>query len=186
MADYSMDQFIADVKAVQAAHTDPKDILQRVAPLAQKIADAKDWVNDSHYRVEESQGIGITVIHEEPEDLLVETVCWSPGGGVLPHDHQTWGCVVGIDGAEKNVTWLRKDDGRKEGSADLENYHEMVMRHGDICTLLPNDIHSVHNEGDVPSVSLHIYGRSLAFTDRHEFDPEVKVVRPCPKRKRND
>ena len=36
------------------------------------------------------------------------------------------------------------------------------MRHGDICTLLPNDIHSVHNEGDVPSVSLHIYGRSLA------------------------
>ena len=60
------------------------------------------------------------------------------------------------------------------------------MRHGDICTLLPNDIHSVHNEGDVPSVSLHIYGRSLAFTDRHEFDPEVKVVRPCPKRKRND
>ena len=81
MADYSMDQFIADVKAVQAAHTDPKDILQRVAPLAQKIADAKDWVNDSHYRVEESQGIGITVIHEEPEDLLVETVCWSPGGG---------------------------------------------------------------------------------------------------------
>ena len=34
-----MDQFIADVKAVQAAHADPKDILQRVAPLAQ-IADA--------------------------------------------------------------------------------------------------------------------------------------------------
>ena len=48
------------------------------------------------------------------------------------------------------------------------------MRHGDICTLLPNDIHSGHNEGDVPSVSLHIYGRSLAFTDRREFDPEMK------------
>ena len=31
-----MDQFIADVKAVQAAHTDPKDILQRVAPLANR------------------------------------------------------------------------------------------------------------------------------------------------------
>ena len=37
-----------------------------------------DWVNDSHYRVEDRKGIGITVIHEEPEDLLVETVCWSP------------------------------------------------------------------------------------------------------------
>lgn len=186
MSAYSMDQFIADVKAVQAQHSDPKEILQRVAPLAKKIADAKDWVNDSHYRVEESQGIGITIIHEEPEDLLVETVCWSPGGGVLPHDHKTWGCVVGIDGAEKNVTWLRRDDGSKEGYADLENYHEMVMKHGDVCTLLPDDIHSVHNEGTVPSVSLHIYGKSLAITNRNEYDPEAKVVRPCPKRKRND
>ena len=127
MSAYTMDEFIADVKAVQVAHTDTKEILQRVAPLAKKIADTKDWVNDSHYRVEESQGIGITIIHEEPEDLLIETVCWSPGGGVLPHDHKTWGCVVGIDGAEKNITWLRKDDGSKEGYADLENFHEMVM-----------------------------------------------------------
>ena len=38
MADYSMDQFIADVKAVQATHSDAKEILQRVAPLAQRIA----------------------------------------------------------------------------------------------------------------------------------------------------
>ena len=101
MAGYTMGQFIADVKDVQAAHSDPKEILQRVAPLAKKIADADAWLNDSHYRVEQSQGIGITIIHEEPEDLLVETVCWSPGGGVLPHDHKTWGCVVGIDGAVK-------------------------------------------------------------------------------------
>ena len=82
MADYSMDEFISDVKAVQAAHTDTKEILQRIAPLAKKIADTKDWVDESHYRVEESQGIGITIIHEEPEDLLIETVCWSPGGSV--------------------------------------------------------------------------------------------------------
>lgn len=186
MAGYSMQQFIADVKAVQAQHTDGREILKRVAPLARKIAAEKGWVNDSHYRCDEAQGIGITVLHEEPENLLVETVCWLPGRGVLPHDHQTWGCVVGIDGAERNTTWLRRDDGRKEGFADLENYHETVMRHGDVCTLLPDDIHSVHNDGAAPSLSLHIYGRSLAVTDRHEFDPAAKVMRPCPKRKRND
>ena len=80
MSAYTMDEFIADVKMVQSVHTDPKEVLQRIAPLAKKIADTKDWVNDSHYRVEESQGIGITIIHEEPENLLIETVCWSPGG----------------------------------------------------------------------------------------------------------
>ena len=97
MAGYTMGQFIADVKDVQAAHSDPKEILQRVAPLAKKIADADAWLNDSHYRVEQSVGIGITIIHEEPGGLQVSTVCWPPGGGVLPHDHKTWGCVVGID-----------------------------------------------------------------------------------------
>ena len=51
VAGYTMGQFIADVKDVQVAHSDPKEILQRVAPLAKKIADDKAWLNDSHYRV---------------------------------------------------------------------------------------------------------------------------------------
>lgn len=43
-----MGEFIADVKNIQAAQSDPKEILQRVAPLAKKIADNKEWPNDSH------------------------------------------------------------------------------------------------------------------------------------------
>ena len=78
MADYTMGEFIADVKDIQAAQSDPKEILQRVAPLAKKIADDKAWLNDSHYRVEQSVGIGITIIHEETGGLQVATVCWPP------------------------------------------------------------------------------------------------------------
>ena len=48
MADYTMGEFIADVKDVQVAHSDPKEILQRVAPLAKRIADADAWLHDSH------------------------------------------------------------------------------------------------------------------------------------------
>ena len=51
---------------------------------------------------------------------------------------------------------------------------------------MPDDIHSVRNLGDTPTLSLHIYGKSLAITNRNEYDPEAKIVRPCPKRKRND
>ena len=186
MSNYTMDQFITDVKTIQLGETDHKNILQGIAPLAKEIANSREWVNETHYRIDETQGIGITIIHEEPENLLIETVCWSPGGGVLPHDHQTWGCVVGIAGVEKNISWLRRDDGSREGYANLEKFQELVMQYGDVCTLLPDDIHSVRNEGDVPSLSLHVYGKSLAITDRHEFDPEAKIVRPCPKRRRND
>jgi len=58
------------------------------------------------------------------------------------------------------------------------------MRHGTLCTLLPHEIHSVHNEGETTSLSLHIYGRSLNLVARNEFVPEENIVRPCPQRKR--
>ena len=45
MSAYTMDEFIADVKAVQAGHTDTKEILQRVAPLAKKIANTITMLN---------------------------------------------------------------------------------------------------------------------------------------------
>ena len=89
--------------------------------MASPAGERKPWKTLRAASGHWSQGIGITIIHEEPEDLLVETVCWSPGGGVLPHDHKTWGCVVGIDGAEKNVTWLRKDDGQFAARVRVDN-----------------------------------------------------------------
>ncbi len=186
MTGYSIDEFVRDVKAVKAEHGDDREVLQRVQPLAQRLVANKSWVTDDHYRCDEAQGMGISVLHEEPEELLVETVCWMPGRAVLPHDHKTWGVVVGIDGEERNVNWLRKDDGETAGQAKIEAYHEVIIRDGDACALLPDDIHSIHNDGATPSLSLHVYGKSLAITNRNEFDPEADVIRPCPNRVRND
>ena len=51
-------------------------------------------------------------------------------------------------------------------------------------TFRPDDIHSIRNDSDRPSLSLHLYGRSLAKTDRSEFNPLAGTVAPCPKRVR--
>ena len=59
------------------------------------------------------------------------------------------------------------------------------MSDGIVCTLLPHEIHSVRNEGETTSLSLHIYGRNLGEVERNEFVPEENIVRPCPQRKRN-
>ena len=100
MADYTMGEFIANVKDIQAAQSDPKEILQRVAPLAKKIAGVKAWLNDSHYRVEQSVGIGITIIHEEPGGLQVATVLATRRRCPTARS-QDLGCVVGIDERRK-------------------------------------------------------------------------------------
>ncbi|MEK9722386.1 MAG: cysteine dioxygenase family protein [Rhodospirillaceae bacterium] len=125
------------------------------------------------------------MLSAEPDDtIVVQTVAWLPGRGVAPHDHQTWGVVVGIEGAERNVNWRRLDDGARPDYAEIEVAEDLTVGNGDVVTLLPDDIHSVRNESEATSLSLHLYGRALSKTERFEFDPITNVRRICPQRKR--
>jgi len=185
MSDTMIADFVADLKAATAGIDDPAAVIARVSPLMDRLAADTSWVKPAYYQCDGDQGFGITILNEEPDHtLLVEVICWLPGRGVAPHDHQTWGVVVGIDGAEVNVDWARRDDGTKPGYADLEIAKETVVSRGDVVGLMPDDIHGVRNDGDVPSVSLHVYGRTLATLNRSEFEPITKTQRPCPQRKR--
>lgn len=184
-AERAIADFVAELRGITAASTDEREIIQKIRPLARRLAEDTSWVKPAFYDCDEAQGFGISILHEEPDTLLVEAIAWLPGRGVAPHDHQTWGVVVGLDGDETNVNWERRDDGSRPGYADLAVRNEVIVRRGDVLGFLPDDIHSVQNGGEQASLSLHIYGKSLAHIDRSEFDPERKIERPCPKRVRN-
>ena len=125
-------------------------------------------------------------MHEGADyEFLVETVFRLPGRGVTPHDHKTWSVVVGLDGMETNTNWHRKDDGVKPAYADLEARNDVTRTRGQTCTFMLDDNHSVHNDGDTPVRSLHVYGRSLSQTGRFEFDPAAKAVKSCATRERS-
>jgi predicted metal-dependent enzyme (double-stranded beta helix superfamily) len=180
---YAVSDFVADLGRLSAAHTDDKALLPEIAPLVKKLATSPGWVKPDFYDLDDETGIGITVVHEEEDHtLLVETVAWGSGQGVLPHDHQTWGVVAGIDGNERNVLWKRTDDGSEPGHAKVEVHRETRVGAGDVIGFLGDDIHSVNNDGEATSLSLHVYGKSLSHVDRNEFVPDENVVRPCPKR----
>ncbi len=192
MTDKAIAEFVTELKAAAgagagegAANQAPAAVMARVAPLLARMAADTAWVRPEYYECDENQGFGITVLHEEPDHtFLVEAICWLPGRGVAPHDHQTWGMVVGIDGVEVNVDWRRSDDGTKPGFADIENALETAVDNGVIVRFEPDDIHSVRNDSDKPSLSLHVYGRTPSMLARSEFDPINKVQRPCPQRQR--
>lgn len=174
---------VAALNVITADETDPAEIIEHLKPIAVKLAENTSWVRPEFCHVDELQGIGIHVINQEENDSnLVEAISWLPGLGVAPHDHQTWGVVVGIDGTEINTEWRRLDDGSEPGFAELEITRETRVCRGDMVAFLPNDIHSVRNDSDRPSLSLHIYGRVLANLERSEFDPINKRQYPCPQR----
>lgn len=179
------DRFIDEVRAAVTDTPDPAVAAGRVVPLMRAMAADRSWIRPEFYGVDAQQGFGIVVLHEEPGDgFLIETICWGPGRGVAPHDHRTWGAVVGLDGSEVNVDWRRLDDGRLPGRATLEKAAETVIGPGVVKTFAPADIHSVRNDSDRPSLSLHVYGRNLARLDRSEFNPLAGTEAPCPKRTR--
>ncbi len=183
---YFLNDFVSDLRLITAKERNDERIVSRVIPLAKKLAIEADWSDPCFRDCDEHQGFGIAILNEDiGNTLMVETICWLPGRGVAPHDHQTWGIVIGIEGQETNINWTRHDDGTRLGFADLTIEEELVIGPTDACSFMPNDIHSVRNTGKIPSLSLHVYGYSPGSRNRSEFDPLNKIIRPCPQRVRN-
>jgi predicted metal-dependent enzyme (double-stranded beta helix superfamily) len=170
-------RFVRDLRAITTASS-PGAIIAQLRPVVQQQAISRKWVQPDHYTCDAVQGFGVHVLHEEVDQTLwVVAFSWLPGGGAPPHDHRTWAVVAGVEGVEKNTYWRRLDDGRRPGHAELAPIGEQVVGPGDVVAFLPDAIHSVTNETDRVSLSLHVYGRNLNRVGRSQFDPEKQTER---------
>ena len=175
MTAYDLPQFIADLQDIAASETDEKRIVMRVAPLAKRLADDPHWVKPDYYECCPDQGFGVHLLHEDEDHRnAIFVVSWLPNRGIKPHNHNTWAVVAGIAGAESETLWRRTDDGTRPGHAELERCGGGTVHPGDLSCLLSDDIHSVWNDSDRTSISLHVYGRHLNYTGRSQFDPDAK------------
>lgn len=179
MSDYDVAQYAADLRMITAEETDDKAKLQRIVPLARKLAATPDLIQPQHYERDAEQGVGVHLLHEEDDhSLAVFVISWEPGRHVPPHNHNSWAVVVGLEGEEHNVCWRRTDDGAKDGYAELERDTDSFMHRGDFVAMLPEDIHSVHNDSDAVALSLHTYGMHINHSGRSQFDPAAKTESP--------
>jgi quercetin dioxygenase-like cupin family protein len=55
---------------------------------------------------------------------------------------------------------------------------EKVCGEGDVLAMPRGVIHSVWNETDAVTLSLHIYGKHVNFTGRSQFDPAKRTETP--------
>jgi predicted metal-dependent enzyme (double-stranded beta helix superfamily) len=173
---YTLDQFVADLRRTTAECRDEREILSRVRRLAPKLALAEGWVQRKYYEADSEQGFGVHVLHEEPDHTLaVFAVSWLPSRGTPAHDHGTWAVIVGVDGAEKNVFWERADDRSRPGYAELRRIGEKLADRGDVVAMPAGAIHSVVNESDRVTLSLHVYGKHVNHTERSQFDPAQRT-----------
>ncbi|MFQ5757459.1 MAG: hypothetical protein ACE5H7_15375 [Acidiferrobacterales bacterium] len=176
---YSLSDYVNDLRAITAKTQDDEAIIRQVRPLAKRMAESKDWLDQRYYECDEEQGFGVHLLHEEADHTLaIFAVAWLPGRGTPPHDHGTWAVVAGVDGPEKNIFWKREDDGSRAGYAKLEHNGERIFGEGEVVAFLPREIHTVWNDSDAVTLSLHTYGKHINFTGRSQFDPEKNTATP--------
>lgn len=171
--------FISDLKALNIQLQDDNTNIALVSEILARCIVDKSWLDERFYYVDPDIGFSSWLIHEEKDHTLaVNIVAWQSGREIIPHDHQTWGVVGSIIGVEKNYFWKRVDDGSRPGYAEIIREQTAIIRPGGLISFLPNDIHSVINESGDVAISLHVYGKNLNYTGRHQYDPVNNLMQP--------
>ncbi len=173
---YSLQDYVEDLRRIAGETDDEEQIIAQLGPLAQQVVRHTDWLQPKHYEADAEQGFGVHLLHEEPDHTLaVFVVSWLPGRGTPAHDHGTWAVVAGVEGVERNIRYARRDDGRREGYAELDVKQDFQAREGELVCMKTGGIHAVHNETDRVTLSLHTYGKHINHTNRSQFDPEART-----------
>ncbi len=175
---YTLSEYVADLRAIVAETNDEAQIMRSVRPLAQKfVANSETWFKSEFTRYDPARGTGLNVLNEEDDhSLMVFTGCLSPGYVSKVHDHGTWAVVVGIQGEECNTMYSREDNGSVPGYGKIQKRGEKIFHHGDALAMPSGSYHTVSNQSDAVSVALHTYGMSINHTGRCQIDPDTGKV----------
>ena len=80
--------------------------------------------------------------------------------------------MAGVEGVERNTSYRRIDDRSREDHAELEIKKQVNAGEGELICMKTDGIHSVHNDTDTLTLSLHTYGKHVNYTNRSQFDLE--------------
>lgn len=118
------------------------------------------------------------LVYTDPEttiSLYLNAI--DPGKSSPPHNHMTWAAIAAIEGEELNRIYERTDDGSDQDRGDLRIEREFNVRRGNGIQFLPDDIHSIHIQGDVGTRHFHLYGQALeSLSDRLGFNLETGAI----------
>ncbi|WP_051237168.1 cysteine dioxygenase family protein [Ottowia thiooxydans] len=163
-----VDDTMARIRSLAASAPLSRELLTEIAALLQPLADQQDYFTAEDFPVAEPGGMGIAryLLASQPDDsfaLYLNSI--NPGMNSPPHDHTTWAVIVALEGQELNRLYERVDDGSSPDQAELAKRSEFMVERGRSIQFLPDDIHSIHIQGDQPTRHFHLYGRALETLD---------------------
>ena len=174
---YSFQQFIADLDRITREYDAPEKIVAEAKPLLAQLIEHPDCISPQFKR-HGGLTYGRYMLYRAPL-FNVTSVVWGPGDGAKAHNHDTWGLVGVLENELQETRFERRDDGLKEGYAELEIKGVNRNQAGMVSTLLApkDDIHEMLNVTQKNTVEVHVYGKDLANMQRLQFDVANKSVK---------
>ena len=174
---YSLKTFIQDLDSITQRYGEPEKIVAVAKPLLAELVRNPNCI-DGRFKRHGGKSYGRYMLHRT-RLFNVTSVVWGPGDGAKAHNHDTWGLVGVVDNELQETRFERRDDGNKEGYAELAVIGVKQNKAGMGSTLLApaNDIHEMLNVTAQNTVEVHVYGKDLANMRRLQFDVEKKTVK---------
>jgi predicted metal-dependent enzyme (double-stranded beta helix superfamily) len=174
---YSLQDLIRDLDEITRNESSPEKIVADAKPLLQKLVRDPACIAPE-FKQRGATTYGRYMLHRAPL-FNVTSVVWGPGDKAKAHNHDTWGLVGVVENELQETRFRRRDDGMKEGFADLELTAVNRNQAGMVSALLApeDDIHEMLNVTQKNTVEIHIYGKDLANMQRLQFDVAAKRVK---------
>jgi rhodanese-related sulfurtransferase/predicted metal-dependent enzyme (double-stranded beta helix superfamily) len=162
---------IARVRAIEAQDGVTRAALEKIKAELIALASRTDLFPPQHFANQPGRAGTIYHLAEDPDGrFALYGSAGVPGKAQPPHNHTTWASIAGVYGDEHNVFYERTDRGEAPDEGRLRKTHEITIRRGTACAMLPDDFHTIEVTSSTDSLHLHLYGKTLEdLPDRITF-----------------
>jgi predicted metal-dependent enzyme (double-stranded beta helix superfamily) len=185
----NLEHFCGSFADLLKGKPDISNLITTGRSLVGELMNRKEWFGDVLERLlfdkefSESQKPGIwpneITLYRSPErSFLVLCYIWDPGLSDAIHDHGSWGIIGSFLRPIGERKYMRQDDGKKEGYAELEEVSSIVLQPGETTYVLPlnKGIHRMENFGIDTAITINVYGPNVRKGYVQFFYPEVNSV----------
>ncbi|MFY9316603.1 MAG: rhodanese-like domain-containing protein [Burkholderiales bacterium] len=164
-------ELIDRVKAIAASDGVTRASLERIKSELTALASRTDLFPPAHFANPPGRPGAIYHLAEDADGrFALYGSAGVPGKAQPPHNHTTWASIAGVYGDEHNVFYERIDRDEIPGEGRLKKTHELTIRRGTACAMLPHDFHTIEVTSKAESLHLHLYGKTLEdLPDRVTF-----------------
>lgn len=158
--------FLRELSALVEREADEYVLLSQARSVVTELVAHDDWLPPDYQQPDPNRYQQYLLYCDPQERFSVVSFVWGPGQSTPVHNHETWGVIGILSGAEISQRFRLS-----EGALTADG-PPVILHAGDVETLSPTtgDIHQVRNGLETePSVTIHVYGADIGSVCRSIF-----------------